>query len=191
MTGDFAPPPAPGDRPAAQARREDFRPAPPARRRGRFPRWLLVVLAAGGLAIVAGVVGQLALTVRNGNLTPAAPGDTGTLHSAQVVSGMCLREIGDTARPVVAVDCGESHAAEVVSSYTFSAGAWPGDDSAADAVIGYCAGQLAVGGPLASAAQGREWVVWVPSEATWKAGDRKGLCIVFSDEPWTGRATAD
>lgn len=191
MTDDFAAPPAPGGIPAAQARREDFRPAAPRRRRRRFPRWLLVVLVAGGLAIVGGVIAQITLTVRNGNLTPAAPGDTGRLHSAQVVSGMCLRSIGDAAGIVVAVDCDEPHAAEAVASYTFSGGAWPGDEAAADEVIAFCASQLAPGGPLAAAAESREWVVWVPSEGTWSAGDRKGLCIVWSEEPWTGRAADD
>jgi len=149
-----------------------------------------VLLGLGVLAIVVGVAAQVTLTIRNGNLTPADPDATGRLHSAQVVSGMCLESLGDAAGVVIVLACDQPHSAEAVTSYTFTADEWPGDGAAADAVVGFCSTQLAPGGPLASAAEGREWVAWVPSEETWRHGDRSGLCLVTADEPWTGRAAA-
>ncbi|MCR6712049.1 MAG: septum formation family protein [Demequina sp.] len=188
MTDDFAPPPAPDGTPAGTVKRSDFRPTPPARRRSRFPRWVAVLLGVGLVAIAAGVVAQVTLTIRNSNLTPADASATGRLHSAQLVTGMCIDSLGDGAGPVFVVACDEPHSAEVVSSFTFTADEWPGSDEVADAVLAYCATQLAPGGALESAAAGREWVAWVPSEGTWSHGDRMGLCIVTDSTAWQGKA---
>ena len=188
MTDDFAPPPAPDGTPSGTVKRADFRPAAPARRRGRFPRWVAVLLSVGVLAIVGGIATQVTLTVRGNHLTAADADATGRLHSAQVVSGMCLESLGDEAGVVVVVACDQPHSAEAVSSYTFTTDEWSGDDAVADTVIDFCAAQLAPGGPLASAAEGRDWVAWVPSAGTWSHGDRSGLCLVTADTPWTGRA---
>ena len=185
---DFAAPPTPDGTPSGQVKRSDFRATPPARRRRGFPKWAAVLLVIGGVAILGGIVAAVALTARNANFAAADANDTGRLHSVQVVSGMCLEELGDSAGNVIAVDCDDAHAAEAVTSYTFRGQAWPGDEDAARTVLAYCAAQLAPGGPLATAAEGRSWVAWVPSEATWKGGDRLGLCIVSSDEPWKGHA---
>lgn len=188
MTDGFAPPPAPDGTPAGTVRRADFRPPAPARRRSRFPRWVALLVGLGGAVIVAAVVAQVALTVRDGNLNSASPDTTGRLHSAQVVSGMCMKALGDAAGTVTVVDCAEPHAAEAVTSFTFTGDAWPGDASAAETVLAYCASQLAPAGPLAAAAEGRSWVAWVPSEGTWRHGDRTGLCIVTAESPWSGSA---
>ena len=188
---DFAAPPSPDGTPSGQVKRSDFRATPPRRRRRGFPMWATVLLVIGGLAIVGGVGAAVALTVRNGNFAPADPSATGRFHSVQIVSGMCLESIGDSASAgsVIAVDCDDPHAAEVVSSYTFRGEQWPGDESVESTVLDYCASQLAPGGPLAIAADGRTWVAWVPSQGTWEGGHRLGLCIVSAEEPWTGRAS--
>jgi hypothetical protein len=191
MTDGFAPPPTPDGAPAGTVRRADFRPAPPARRRSRFPLWLKVLLAAGGVVIIGGVVTQVALTARSSNLTPADRDTTGRLHSAQVVSGMCLETLSDEAGTVRVVACEQSHAAEVVTAYEFAGDEFPGDADAATTVLAYCASQLAPGAPLADAADGREWLAWVPSADTWQGGDRSGLCIVTASEPWKGAAASN
>lgn len=146
-------------------------------------------MAAGVAVIVAGSVWAFMLDQVAHNLTPASVGTTGRLHSAQVVSGMCLERLGDSAGTVTAVECAEPHRAEAVSAHRFTDSAWPGDADVARRALAHCAGQLAPGGPLAAAADGRSWVAWVPSEGTWAGGDRTALCIVTADEPWTGRAT--
>ena len=104
------------------------------------------------------------------------------------VHALVLDSLGDGAGPVFVVPCDEPHSAEVVSSFTFTADEWPGSDAVADTVLAYCATQLARGGALESAAAGREWVAWVPSEGTWRHGDRVGLCIVTEDIAWEGKA---
>jgi hypothetical protein len=188
VTDEFAAPPSPDGTPSGAARRADFRQVPPPTRRRRFPRWLTALIVAGGVVIAGGVVTQLALTNRAERLTPAEPGSTGRLHSAQVVSGMCLQSLGDSAGIVRVVSCDDPHAAEVVTSTELRGGDFPGATEVADTTLRYCASQLAPGGPLAAAAEGREWVAWVPSDATWEAGDRSGLCIVTAGTPWEGRA---
>lgn len=202
MSDDYAAPPLPGGAPAPPPQpRVDYRPAPGGGSAGRggssgsgarrgIPRWLWWVLAAGALVIVAGSAWAVLLEQRAKNLEPASVGTTGTLHSAQVVSGMCLEQLGDGAGSVAAVECSEPHRAEVVSAYRFTDSAWPGDAEAASRALAHCASQLAPAGPLETAASGRAWVAWVPSEGTWAGGDRVALCIVTSDEPWTGRAMA-
>ena len=185
---DFAAPPTPEGTPSGQVKRSDFRATPPARGRRGFPKWVAVLLVIGGVAILSGIVAAVALTARNANFAAAEANDTGRFHSVQVVSGMCLEELGDSAGNVIAVDCDDAHAAEAVTSYTFRGQEWPGDAEAASTVLSYCTSQLAPGGPLATAAAGRSWVAWVPSEGTWKGGDRLGLCIVSSDVPWKGHA---
>jgi len=188
VSDDFAPPPTPGGAPAGTVKRTDFRATPPARRRRRFPRWLAALLAVGALVIVGGVAAQIALTKRATNSTPSEADATGRLHSAQVVSGMCLESLGDAAGPVTVVPCEEPHAAEAVTGITLSGVDFPGDESIAQTVLDYCASQLAPGGALDHVASGRQWVAWVPSKGTWSAGDRNGLCIVYADSPWTGPA---
>jgi hypothetical protein len=148
-------------------------------------------MGLGGLAIAAGVVAQLALTARTANLTPADADATGRLRSTQVVSGMCIESLGSSAGTVKVVSCNDSHSAEAVTSYTFTGEDWPGDDAAQEAVLDYCAAQLAPGGPLGNAAAGRDWLAWVPSAATWRLGDRTGLCIVTSTTPWVGKANEE
>ena len=142
-------------------------------------------MAVGALVIGAGVVAQISLTARNGNLTPSEPDATGRVHSAQVVSGMCIESLGQSAGTVHVVDCDDAHSAEVVSSYVFTTDDWPGDAAVRDTALSYCAQQLGPGGPLATAADGRDWVAWVPSAATWQHGDRTAVCIV------TGQVAVD
>jgi hypothetical protein len=112
-------------------------------------------MATGALVVVAGVVAQITLTARNGNLTPAEPDATGRMHSAQVVSGMCIEALGDSAGTVNVVRCEDTHSAEAVSSYVFTKAEWPGDNAVRDTALAYCAAQLAPGGPLAHAADRR------------------------------------
>jgi len=192
--GEFAAPPAPGDAtvgstPAGTVKRTDFRPQPPRKKRTRFPRWVTVLLVVGGVAIAAGVVAQMMLSARNANLTQADSDATGRLRSAQVVPGMCIESLGESAGTVHVVPCEQSHSAEAVTAYTFSDEEWPGDAAVKESVLAYCTSQLAPGGPLAHAADGRDWVAWLPSAGTWQHGDRTGLCIVTSDTPWQGKAT--
>jgi hypothetical protein len=193
VTEGFASPPSASGTPGAPPPpRSDFRPAPlPPRKRA--PKWLWWLIIVSVAVIVAGSAWAIALERQAANLEPASAGVTGRLHSAQVVSGMCMESLGDAAGVVQVVPCDEPHRAEAVTAYTFTNDEWPGDSEAEREALDYCASQLAADGPLATASAGRDWVAWVPSEATWEAGDRTALCIVTTGigttaEPWTGRA---
>lgn len=188
MTESFASPPSASGAPGAPPPpRGEFRPAPlPPRKRA--PRWLWWLIIIGVVVIIAGSAWAIALERQAASLEPAAAGATGTLHSAQVVSGMCMESLGEEAGTVRVVPCGEPHRAEAVTGYTFTNDAWPGDSEVASRALDYCASQLGPDSPLAAASDGRDWVAWVPSEATWAAGDRTALCIVTATDSWTGRA---
>jgi len=191
MADEFAPPPALEPAPAAAARRADFREPPLVGRRHAVPRWAWVAIASGVAAIGAGLAAAVIVDARAAALEPAALGTTGRLHSAQVVAGMCLLAIEPADGPAgtaTVVACDQPHSAEALASYPFASDEWPGPAEIRRTVLDFCSTQLGPDGPLSRAATNRTWVAWTPSERTWAAGDRTGLCIVSSDQPWTGHA---
>lgn len=194
MADDFAPPPALEPLPSASPSRAEFRsqPRPQSRKRRALPRWAWVAIASGMVAIGAGVAAAVVADARAAALEPASPGTTGRLHSTQVVSGMCLEAVAPRNGPagrVTVVGCDSPHSAEVVASYAYESGEWPGSADADHGVLSFCAAQLGPSGPLAGQLGDRTWVAWAPTERTWAAGDHTGLCIVTGARPWTGRVT--
>ncbi|MDO8143481.1 septum formation family protein [Isoptericola sp. 178] len=161
-----------------------------ARRRARI--WVLSVLALI-LLVVGGAVGASYLTTstREEAWEPVAADVTApeTVNAVQLVLGSCLAEAptdGAVGR-VEVVPCGEPHAAEVVGRTDASADAvWPGADEAAARTARGCTPDLL--GPQARADDSTrvELVVWAPSEESWAAGDRTGLCVAVVDGTRTG-----
>jgi hypothetical protein len=104
-------------------------------------------------------------------------------RAVQLVTGNCLAEPpqdGPVDR-VRVVPCADEHAAQVVSSYEFGRdAAWPG---AAEA-----AARVAAGCDLTAAEQeqGLRMVAWAPTERSWSAGDRTGLCVAVAPAPGSG-----
>lgn len=213
--GDFAPPPLPGGTgPAvasADAERVGHKPgggdSGPAthgsnsgrRRRGRKARartsngrWVLVTMITAIGLIVGGIGWASVLTYRASAVAPANQDATGSLHSGQVVTGMCLKKAPDldsVAGPVEVVGCADPHHAEALVSYTFTSGEWPGEATARGEVVGFCAAQVDPDAgyfPATPDAPGYEWLAWVPSAGTWQLGDRTGVCVITTERPVTG-----
>jgi hypothetical protein len=132
-----------------------------------------VVIGAVELLVTTGLVVMALLTVRSGAPLPAQVTTARSANARQLVVGNCLAAVpADGPVDIVrVVPCGSTHAAEVVSSYTFD-GDWPGQGAADRAVAASCAltdAQRAAGAHL---------VAWAPTAASWRWGDRTGLCLL-------------
>ncbi|WP_062517714.1 septum formation family protein [Demequina gelatinilytica] len=191
MTDGFVPPPTLGEGghdAGAQAPAEAPAPRPARRRPRRRGRLAWIVGLAAVVAIAGGVAADLVLEASARATDPARRGDTGRMAAVAVVAGICLEEVPavtDPAGSVTAVACGTPHLAEAVAERTFTEEAWPGDDAVAAAMLDFCPRQVARIVP-ASLADGLAWRAWTPSEASWTAGDRTGLCLVSAASPLTG-----
>lgn len=144
----------------------------------------LTGMVVGAAVTLGWVVGGLAWWQGEQARTPLA-GDVdepATVHARQLVLGSCLEELppdGEVTR-VRVVPCVDEHRAQVVARTDFGADeAWPGQ-TAADRRVARVCGPESLGG---AAPEGVERVVWVPTEASWRDGDRTGLCLAASDAP--------
>ncbi|WP_062467330.1 septum formation family protein [Demequina maris] len=158
----------------------------PHRRRGARLAWL--VGGAAAVAIVGGVVADVALEAHARTVEPAQRGATGGLKPVAVVAGLCLRDApagGPSAGRVTAVPCAEPHRAETVADHTFTDASWPGADAVAAAALDFCAARVARIVPEELAAD-LAWRAWVPSAETWDDGDRLAVCVVTSERPLVG-----
>lgn len=199
---DFAPPPLPGSGTApgpvavpdqGSGGRGAGRRRPRRRSNGR---WVLVAIVIAIALIIGGIAWGSVLAYRSAGVTPADPNAIGTLHTGQVVSGMCIKEAPDLSAPpgpVRVLPCADAHHAEAVVSYTFTSSTWPGTDSAWETVSAFCAKQLnpTTGAfPASPGAPDFEWHVWIPTAQTWGLGDRAGLCVITTEDPVAGSFAA-
>lgn len=144
----------------------------------------LTGMVVGAAVTLGWVVGGFAWWQGEQARTPLA-GDVSaptTVSSRQLVLGSCLDELppdGEVSR-VRVVPCADEHRARVVARTDFGADeVWPGQAAAERRVARVC-GPESLG---AAAPEGLELVVWAPTEASWRDGDRTGLCLAGSDEP--------
>ncbi len=147
-------------------------------------------LALAGL--VLGIVGTLAwaalaaVTVGTALASRPLPGDVTEprdAHAVQLVTGSCLADLPATAQvdQVRVVPCAGEHRAQVLTAYAFDDDqAWPGD---AEVVARTSAACTLTDEERAT---GLRLVAWSPTEGSWAAGDRTGLCLAVSDRPTTG-----
>ncbi|MBD5785146.1 DUF4190 domain-containing protein [Cellulosimicrobium terreum] len=105
-----------------------------------------------------------------------------TVDARRLVVGSCLDELppdGEVSS-VRVVPCADEHRAQVVARTDFGAGeVWPGQDAADARVARVCGPEVLGEDPPDDV----ELVVWSPTEASWGAGDRTGLCLVGSAAP--------
>jgi len=208
---DFTPPPLPGEA-SGSAHQTAGAPAQPAglggaqlqppgtssergrveARRGSNGRWVFAVMVAAIALIVVGIGWASVLTFRSSAVTPAATDATGSLHTGQVVSGMCIKDAPDLSGgsdPVTVVRCDDPHHAEALVSYAFTSNQWPGTKEARAEVIAFCSQQVGSSSaavPVSPSAPDYDWHVWSPTAATWELGDRTGLCVVTTAGPTIG-----
>ncbi|MFI2105049.1 septum formation family protein [Isoptericola sp. NPDC019693] len=142
-------------------------------------------LAVVALAVVGGAVAAGVTTARERATTPvpAAVAQARDVNAVQLVLGSCLRDVppGDVGR-VTVVPCTDEHVAQVVGRTDSATGAvWPGHDALVRKASADCGPGLL--GAAGREAEGLSFVVLVPSEDGWAAGDRTGLCLAVSGSP--------
>lgn len=195
MTGDFVPPgrqpsedgssskpdaPAPFSAPGRGPVVGPVAPPPNMLRSGRrlaVAAWIAIV---AGVLLLVGIVWSATLALADDTLNFATVGDTGTMHAAQLVPGMCLTEVGadGEVQEVEVVPCDEPHRAEVFTQKSFDLAKHPGEQEVRDQALQYCGERIV--GDLPETAS---WVAWIPSAQSWSRGDRTALCIAVFDEP--------
>jgi hypothetical protein len=117
-----------------------------------------------------------------------------TVNAIQVGTGTCLStlpEDGIVAR-AEAVQCDVPHEAEAVADYTFTEDQWPGREEAVSTLLDFCGSFIQPGysdSSMFTAADweaGLRWVAWAPTESSWAADERTGVCVVFRDGEISG-----
>ncbi|MEG3616279.1 septum formation family protein [Isoptericola haloaureus] len=161
-----------------------------ARRTARI--WVLSVVGLIVL-VVAGATGISALTssAREQAWEPVAADVTAptTVNAVQLVLGSCLSGASTEGGvgAVEVVPCADPHVAEVVGRTDAASDAiWPGEDVVAARTARGCTADLLGPQARAEAAPSVAFVVWTPTEDSWAAGDRTGLCVAVLDEERTG-----
>ena len=158
------------------------------RARGTRGRGLAVAgMVVGAVVTVAWGLGALLWWQGEQARTPLA-GDVDaprTVSARQLVLGSCLAELppdGEVS-DVRVVPCADEHRAQVVARTDFGADeVWPGQQAADRRVARVCTPDVL--GP--DAPEGVALVVWSPTEASWRDGDRTGLCLAGSDDALPG-----
>ncbi|WP_298458585.1 DUF4190 domain-containing protein [uncultured Cellulomonas sp.] len=142
-----------------------------------------VVLGAVWTVAQVVVVAGLVATAAASRPLPVTIDAAQTASVGQLRTGHCLADLpadGDVSE-VEVVPCGEPHGAQVISEYRFADDAvWPGQDRAHRLVAGGC--QLS----QAETDAGVEVRTWAPTEASWRDGDRTGLCLARVGPAVTG-----
>lgn len=146
-------------------------------RRMALAAWIAII---AGVLLLVGIVWSAALALADETLNYAELGDTGTMHAAQLVPGMCLSDVGDDGEvhEVEVVTCDQPHRAEIFTQKLFDLAKHPGDREVRDQALAHCSDRLADQLPNEAS-----WVTWIPSSQSWARGDRVALCIAVFDEP--------
>ncbi|MGM7421320.1 septum formation family protein [Cellulosimicrobium sp. CpK407] len=144
-------------------------------------------MAVGAVVTLAWTAGALAWWQGEQARVPLAGDVTApqTVNAVQLVLGTCLDELppdGEVTQ-VRAVPCADEHRAQVVARTDLGADeVWPGQQAVDRRVARVCTPDV-LG---ADAPEGVELVVWSPTEASWRDGDRTGLCLAAGTDPLPG-----
>jgi hypothetical protein len=96
-------------------------------------------------------------------------------HPRQLAVGHCLQTLpGDgVVRRVTVLPCAEPHEAEVLGRHRHADGDWPGTADVRREAEAACEMDSA------QRSAGVQPVVWTPTEASWRQGDRESLCLAW------------
>jgi hypothetical protein len=160
----------------------------------------LIIASLAGVAVLAIII-QAGLAYgnsRGSRSIDSADPDGQDVNAIQVQAGTCLVDVpanGVVAR-VTSIACTTAHHAEIVAEYPLSGDVWPGRDSVEDQVMGFCGSFVQPGSEATSMFKpgdwedGLRWVAWLPTEESWKADERSGLCVAYRDGDIVGSFVA-
>lgn len=149
-------------------------PTTPATRRRPTGRTVALLLAVVGAVALVAVVAVGARTWADSRPL-GEPTDVVSAHPRQLVVGHCLQTLpGDgVLRRVTILPCDRPHEAEVLGRHRHADGAWPGVEAVRREAEASCEMDTA------QRAAGVQPVVWTPTEASWRQGDRESLCLAW------------
>ena len=158
--------------------------APPATGARRGRRVVGRVLVALGLVALLGVVGVGARTWADSRPLGTVSGEV-SAHPRQLVPGHCVQTLppDGAVRRTTLVPCDRPHEAEVLAVHRHADGPWPGDAQVRREAEAACEMDTA------QQEAGAQPVVWAPTEASWRQGDRASLCLASLPGlrgSWTG-----
>jgi hypothetical protein len=158
------------------------------RRTGQQGRGLaisgIVLSGAWTLLLAAGVVAAiLGSAHRDGSGTVTA-GGTASVGSVSV--GDCLNDLPDgrSVRTLSVAPCDQPHTGEVFAEYDGAPGAYPGATPLQDEANRRCPDLI--DGYAPGAGEGFDLFTLVPTDGSWRAGDRSTQCVAATDTPRSG-----
>jgi hypothetical protein len=157
--------------------------------------WILPVIGAGVGALALVIWGGLELghTIGSSEFTLAGS-DPLNVNAIQVDPGTCLATLpkDGIVATADAVECDVPHEAEAVADYTFADDEWPGRDAAVATLLDFCGSFIQPDysdSSMFTATDwdaGLRWVAWAPTESSWAADERTGVCVVYRDGKMSG-----
>jgi hypothetical protein len=159
------------------------------RRSGQQGRGLAIagIITSGiwTLLFAIGVIAAIAGSAqRDGSGT--VTGDGGTASVDSIAVGDCLNDLPDgrKVRSLSVAPCDQPHTGEVFGTYDSPAGTYPGQEQlqsdaerrCPDLIDGYAPG----------AGEGLDLFTLVPTDRSWRSGDRSTQCIAATDTPRSG-----
>ncbi len=157
--------------------------------------WILPVIGAGigalALVIWAGV--EFGHSIGSSDFTVEDP-DGLTVNAIQVGAGTCLSTLPEsgTVAQANAVWCSVPHEAEAVAEFTFPGDEWPGREVVIATLLDFCGSFIQPGYADSSMFNatdwdaGLRWVAWTPTERSWAADERTGVCVVYREGQISG-----
>jgi hypothetical protein len=156
---------------------------------------LLPVIGAGigTLALATWVGLELGHSIGSADVTVEGS-DLLTVNAIQVGAGTCLLTLpeGGIVARAEAVGCDVPHEAEAVADFTITDDEWPGREAAVSTLLDFCGSFIQPGYSGSSMftatdwEAGLRWVAWAPTESSWAADERTGVCVVYRDGKISG-----
>jgi Domain of unknown function (DUF4190)/Septum formation len=146
----------------------------------------LILSGLWALLIAVGVIVAVATDAERDPSGRVREGGTESVFDLRV--GDCVNDLEETTMEVSVdvVPCSQPHDAEIISSFEFPAGDYPGEDRIFRVADRRCSRDLdAVAG-----APGLEPFYFYPTERSWGTGDRQVHCIALFSQPRRGSAVS-
>jgi hypothetical protein len=144
----------------------------------------LVLSGLWALVIAVGVIVAVATDAERDPAGRVSEGGTESVFDLRV--GDCVNDVEETTMElsVEVVPCSQPHDAELISSFEFPAGDYPGEDRIFRLADRRCSREL----DAVADGQGLEPFYYYPTERSWSSGDRQVNCIALFPQPRRGSA---
>lgn len=165
------------------------------RKAGASTRIGVVAIVVGTLQVLTVIVAVMVNLILQltGSAMRSNPGDTTieqTVPVTELAAGNCLDldTLDDTS--ILQLPCADPHDSEVISLFTFTGTAYPGEQTLYDDAVEECYQPVAEAIPPRVDPINLYVDALVPTQEEWDAGSRQAACLLVSDGEMTGSANA-